>query len=70
MKEDGRHSLIVYDSKLGAMVALLLMKKMMKREVSLESSNEGEGLDVGLTRGWGCLGGAWSRLSSSHESFG
>ena len=25
--------LLAYDSKLGAMVALLLMKKMMKREV-------------------------------------
>ena len=42
-----------YDSKIEAMVVLLLMKKMMKREVSLESSNEGEGLDVGLTREWG-----------------
>ena len=92
--------LLACDSKLGAMVALLLMRKMMKREVSLErvwvgeklsktyfcfgnslgkeqegkrdekkqawreekicsldgslgSSNEGEGLVVGLAREWG-----------------
>ena len=48
--------LLAYDSKLGAMVALLLMKKIMKREVSLEALMKGKAWMWALLEDGGALG--------------